>query len=377
MQYREYGKTGKMIAALGFGAMRLPKDEDYAVEIMQRYLELGGNLIDTARAYGESERIVGRAIQGRREQVYISTKNHGVQQSPDIWKQYMDQSLETLAVDRIDFYHVHDLRWDVYAEHFRKKGGPFDMVQQAQDEGLIDHLCFSSHDSPENIIKLIDEGIFDGILVQYNMLDRIPGEGGHGAGTGNEPAIAHAAEKGLGVLIMGPLAGGRLTQMPPDRVEKLLPGKVKSIADLGLRFVLANPDVTSPLSGMNELQQVDENCATASRQEPLTEQENAQIRAAVQANEKLAELYCTGCNYCQPCPQGVAIPKIFEAMNYHRLWGLTEHAKGLYRQLGPDNKEGLMDATACVECGECEEKCPQNLPIIQQLKESHEALASP
>ncbi len=113
---------------------------------------------------------------------------------------------------------------------------------------------------------------------------------------------------------------------------------------------------------------VEENVASASHEQPLTEHEYQQIRAIVERNEKLAELYCTGCNYCQPCPQGVAIPKIFEAMNYHRVWGLTEHAKNMYRKLE-------INAEACVECGECEEKCPQHIPIIKQLKETHQTLS--
>lgn len=385
MQYREYGKTGKKISALGFGAMRLPKDdEDYAVEIMRRYLDLGGNLIDTARGYGESEKIVGRALKGRRDQVYLSTKNHSIMRevwekgckfSSDDWQRMVDESFEALQVDRIDFYHVHSITWQKYVEHFQPPSDAFKMIRRAQEEGRIEHLCFSSHDTPENIIKLIDEGIFDGILVQYNMLDRVPGAGGHGAGVGNEPALAHAAEKGLGVMIMGPVAGGRLMRGPSDKIEKMMGGEFTSIPDLALRFVLANPNVTGALSGMNTLEMVEENCATASREEPLSEQELAAIRQAIAENEKLAELYCTGCGYCQPCPEGVAIPDIFQAMNYHRVWGLTDLAKHQYSRLGPDNDQGKLDASACVECGECEEKCPQHIPIIEQLKECHQVLS--
>ena len=367
MQYREYGNTGKMISALGFGAMRLPKDQDYAVEIMQRYLDLGGNLIDTARVYGESEKLVGRAIRERRDQMYLSTKNHSAsqwQQKPELWREYFETSLKTLNVDRIDFYHVHDVKWEGFEEALFAKGGPLEQARQAQEEGIIDHLCFSSHEAPDNIIKLIDLGVFDGMIVQYNILDRA-----------NEEVIAYAHDKGMGVMIMGPIAGGRLMSGPGDQMKGMLPGQAKSIPDLALRFVLANPGVTCAMSGMSEIQQVEENCATASREEPLTEAEYEQIRQAVAQNEKLAELYCTGCNYCQPCPEGVAIPDIFAAMNYHRIWGLTDHAKGLYKPLGPDNTDGKMDATACVECSECEEKCPQNIPIIEQLKESHKALS--
>jgi len=162
--------------------------------------------------------------------------------------------------------------------------------------------------------------------------------------------------------------------MASDRLESMAPG-ITSTPELALRFVLANPNVTIAFSGMNTRAQVDENCAVVSREAPLSNKEMQAIQSALEENQRLAELYCTGCNYCIPCPQGVAIPDIFAAMNHHRVWGLTAHANQLYRRLGPDNKEGKMDASACVEWGECEEKCPQDLPIIEQLKESHETLS--
>jgi len=372
MQYREYGNTGKMISALGFGAMRLPDDEDYAVEVMQRYLDLGGNLIDTARAYTNSEELIGRAIQGRRDQVYLSTKNHAMKQqeySPDLWKRYMEESFQALGVDYIDFYHVHTTTWEEIAGPFQEPGGPLEICQQALDEGIIGHLCFSSHDTPENIIKIIDTGLFDGILVQYNLLDRKQHYGSRTAGAGNEPAIARAREKGMGVLIMGPVAGGRLAMATEsEQFQAMLTDRTTSVPDLAIRYVLANSGVSAALSGMNTVDMVEENCASASHEQPLTEAEYGQIRKIVQRNEKLAELYCTGCNYCQPCPQEINIPRIFEAMNYHRIWGLTEHARSVYEGIDPN-------AEACVECGECEEKCPQNIPVIEQLKESHAALS--
>ncbi|MGC9318897.1 MAG: aldo/keto reductase, partial [Armatimonadota bacterium] len=232
MQYREYGDTSKMLSALGFGAMRLPDDDEYAVQIMERFLDLGGNLIDTAACYGSngrSERLVGRAIEGRRDEVFISTKNHAVVQGtrddstdiPEAFEQYMEQSFENLGVDRIDLYHIHDFSWEQFTEHFDDKP-PLEMCQQALADGRIDHLCFSSHDTPENIIRLIDTGLFEGVIVQYNMLDQ-PGSGGPRGGTANAPAIAHAADKGLGVLIMGPLAGGRLLMGDPEKLKEMLP----------------------------------------------------------------------------------------------------------------------------------------------------------
>lgn len=158
----------------------------------------------------------------------------------------------------------------------------------------------------------------------------------------------------------------------------MVPGGVKSTPEIALRFVLSNPNVNVALSGMSELRQVEENVTTASREESLSKDELTQIRAALDENERLAELYCTGCGYCMPCPNGVDIPENFRLMNYHRIYGLTEYAQQRYAQLGQRrNPQGEIQpawAAACVECGECEGKCPQNIPISEQLKEVDQAL---
>lgn len=364
MQYRIYGKTGVTVSALGYGAMRLPKDEDEAVACMVRGLELGINYIDTAYGYGDgwSERMVGRAArQFGRDKVYIASKNPLHNDSPDDWWTRMERTLKNLDTDRIDFYKVvHGLSWESW-QRFSKPGGPLEAALKAKDQGIFTHMVFSCHDKPENLIKLIDLGVFEGFLVQYNLLDRQ-----------YEDAIAYAHERGLGVEIMGPVGGGRLGTHS-DRLKGIADSS--STAELALRFVLANPNVTIAFSGMSNMQQVEENCATASREEPLSAEELAKIKQTLEENKKLADLYCTGCNYCMPCPNHVGIPQAFAAMNMHRVWGLTEHARAMYRRLGPENKHGLLQADACVECGQCEPKCPQKIPIIAQLKETHAALA--
>jgi len=387
VQYREYGNTGKVISALGFGAMRLPDDEDYAVEIMQHALDLGVNFIDTAMGYksGRSEILVGRAVKGRRDRVYLSTKNacRGNEWSDKAWWERMETQLDKLDTDYIDFYCiVHALQWDDFITKFRKPGGGLAAALRAKDEGIIHHIAMSTHDTPENKKKLIDTDIFEGIIVQYNLLNR-----------DNEEVIAHAHQKDMGVCIMGPVAGGRLARRS-EQIEDMVGSPVASIPDLALRFVLSNSNVTCAMSGMSTAQMVEENVATASREEPLTSDELESIHKAMQENQELSKLYCTGCGYCLPCPQGVAIPTIFAIMNYHRVWGLTDHARHLYAKLGSDfsgaawslgerrgwtldtsGEEAKMDASACVECGQCEEQCPQNIPIIQQLKECHETLS--
>jgi len=374
MQYRPYGKhTDIKLSALGFGAMRLPKDDDYAVECMVRAIDLGVNFLDTAYGYtagpegvrGHSEVLVGRAMKCRpREELYLSTKNPlwGEGAEAAAWRERLETSLQRLDTDYIDFYQViHSLSWESYTTQFQPEGFGLEAAIKAREEGLFRHFSFSSHDTPENIIRLIDEGIFDSMLVQYNLLDRK-----------NEPAIQHAAEQGMGVFIMGPVGGGRLG-MSSEKINELVPD-AKSTPELALRFVLSNPHVTSALSGMNTIEMVEENCATAARPEPLSDDERAAIETTLDDNARLAELYCTGCNYCMPCPQNVGIPQAFAAMNMHRVWGLTEAARHRYARLGPESREGLLQADACTECGQCEEKCPQNIPIIEQLKETHEAL---
>jgi len=368
VQYREYGTTGEKLSALGFGAMRLPDDDDYGIEVIRRSFELGVNYIDTASGYTtgtdeSSEVVVGRALKGWRDKVKLATKNprYRAPATADDWWANLEQSLERLDTDHIDFYKVcHFLSLEEFENNVMPKG-IWDAIMKAKEQGIFTYTCFSSHDTPENIITLINTGLFDGMLVQYNLLDRV-----------NEEAIALAAEKGMGVEIMGPVGGGRL-----GFASEQLAGTIDDMAstpDLALRFVLSNPNVSLALSGMNTLDMVEENCASASREEPLTDQEREQVLAAVKENEQLSELYCTGCNYCMPCPQGVGIPQAFAAMNLHKVWGLTELAKQNYAKLGPDNEEGLLQADACIECAECEDKCPQNLPIIEQLAETHAAL---
>ncbi len=368
MQYRDYGNTGERISALAFGAMRLPADDDYGIECIRRSFELGVNYIDTASGYetgtGEaSEVVVGRALKGWRDKVKLATKNprYRDQAPPDEWWANLEQSLERLDTDHIDFYKVtHFVDWENWHTHVEPN--IFATMMKAKDQGIFTYTCFSSHDTPENIIKLINTGLFDGMLVQYNLLDRV-----------NEEAIAVAASKGMGVEIMGPVGGGRL-----GFASEQLAGTIDDMAstpDLALRFVLSNLNVSVALSGMNTLDMVEENCASASREEPLTDEERERVVAAVAENERLSELYCTGCDYCMPCPENVGIPQAFAAMNLHRVWGLTELAKKNYSRLGPENKDGLLQADACIECGICEDKCPQNIPIVEQLAQTHEALA--
>jgi predicted aldo/keto reductase-like oxidoreductase len=359
VQYREFGKTGVMVSALGFGAMRLPEEDDEAVRVMQRAFELGVNYLDTARAYPESERKCGIALKGWRDKVFLSTKNHlGDDNTVEGWWSRLNTSLELLDTDRIDFYQVvHGLGWQKYND-FLVNGGAMEAVRKARDQGIIKYVCFSCHDSPENMMQLIDTGEFDGMTIQYNLLDRA-----------NEEVIAHARESGMGVVIMGPVGGGRLAS-PSEQIKRMIPTPVASSAEVALRFVLSNPGVSTAISGMNTIEQVEENVATASRTEPLTVGEKQSVTASLEENKRLAELYCTGCKYCMPCPNEVNIAENFRLMNLHTIYGVTNDARHMYRRLSnPERPKRGKRAEDCIECGECEPKCPQNIEIIKQLKE--------
>ena len=367
LQYRVYGKTGHKLSALGYGLMRLPMvddhvDMDLSVELIRRAIELGVNYLDSAVMYcnHESQIAFGKGIKGLRDKVFVSTKNHYKGDSGDEWQKNLDESLERIDVDYIDFYHLHALSWEQY-QNMLGKGKPIERFRKAKEEGLIRHKCFSCHDSPENMMKLMDTGDFEGMLCQYNLLDRR-----------NEEAMAYAHEKGLGLAIMGPVGGGRLVA-PSDQIQNMVGGS-KSTPEVALRFVLSNPNVTLALSGMNSMEMVEENTATASREEPLSEEERQKVLDMLEETKKLSDLYCTGCGYCMPCPNDVDIPGNFSAMNYYRVFGLEEYARQQYKRLGRKRRRDRTTveawAAACIECGECEPKCPQKIPIREQLKET-------
>ena len=326
-----------------------------------------------ARSRSEKLLAVGKALKGCRDKIYLSTKNPVEDNDGDHWTERLEGSLKKLDTGYIDFYHF----WGISLKSFEswngtqgvpgQKYGPLEAALKAKEQGLIRHISFSFHDAAENFKKIVDSGFFESTLVQYNMLDR-----------SNEENLAYAKSKGLGTVVMGPVGGGRLGA-PSDKIQGLLRdmGSVRvSTAEMALRFVLANENVDIALSGMENTSMLKENFDVASRTGHLTEEELEHIKAMMEENKKLALLYCTGCNYCKPCPVGIDIPYLFEIMNRHRVYGLTEHAKKAYNEASSGwSWIKTKDASNCTACGACENKCPQKLPIIKQLKETHKALS--
>jgi len=359
MEYAILGRTGLKVSRLGFGCMRLPMksaaevDRDLTIPMLRRAFELGVNYFDTAVGYnaGDSQRVLGEAMEGFRDRVILSTKNpHYDKGDKAGWWKNLEDSLKFLRTDCIDIYNVHGLNYEGYESCFAGEDGLYKELQKAKDQGLIRFICHSFHGSVESMKKMVDTGLFDSITCQYNLLDRSLEEG-----------IAYAHEHGEGVVIMGPIGGGRLGY-PSEKAAGLV-GEVKSTPELALRFVLSNSNVTVALSGMTNMQMVEENVETVARSGKLTREDHERIAAAIQERKQLMGLYCTGCGYCMPCPEGVDIPANFEILNLERVFGLTKHAKDRYAALSGK-------AALCRVCGKCVEPCPQKLDVPARLAEA-------
>lgn len=375
MIYRDFGKTGVKVSSLGFGGMRYPEyqkdgkwyvDEEATIRLLRHGVELGVNYFDSAYYYchQNSETVLGKALKPYREQVYISTKcpmGDNLKSAED-YNRFLDTSLKRLDTDYIDFYHF----WSLDRKTFDEKViglGLIEAAMKAKEAGKIRHISFSFHDEPQVIKHIIDTAPqMESMLVQYNLLDR-----------SNEEMIEYAAKKGLGVVVMGPVGGGRLAA-PTNLYERLTGGKASlSTYELALRFVLGNPNVSVALSGMEGYEMVDQNAAVASLETPMTAGDWQKIAQSMEDLKKFSELYCTGCNYCQPCPKGINIPEIFKQYTLHNVYGLTDAAKRGFADYRDGDPKGALSAD-CIDCGACEKKCPQKLEIRSLLKKVESVL---
>jgi predicted aldo/keto reductase-like oxidoreductase len=377
MRYVTYGKTGLEVSRLGLGCMRFPSyekngktifDEEKSIALIHRAMELGVNYFDTAPGYCDtlSEIIVGKALKGgKREKIFLSTKNPIENDSGDDYEKRFETSLKKLDTGYIDFYHFWGITLDTFINKINVPDGPFARAKKLKAQGMIRHISFSFHDAPDNMAEIVrrGEGEIASLLCQYNLLDR-----------SNEKGIDFAYNEGLGIAVMGPVGGGRLGA-PTKVIQELLPGKIHSSAEVALRYVFSNPHIHIALSGMSSIEQLEENAAIADNTASLSPAEQDRILKTMRENERLAGLYCTGCKYCMPCPQGLNIPELFTLMNYHRVYRITDFARTSYAQIGKVPWMAYKNAAACVECGVCEDKCPQKLPIREQLKETHKTLA--
>ncbi|MBN2056616.1 aldo/keto reductase [bacterium] len=371
MKYTRLGATGRKISRLGMGCMRLPLtdpadyrsiDKDRTAAMFEELLDGGVNYFDTAYPYheGASEEVVGELLAPRRREVLLATKSPGwLIKKPEDVRRYFDEQLTRLRTDYIDFYYLHGINRQEF-EETDQRGGWLKECTRLREEGLVRHLCFSFHGPPEDMIWLAESGLFEAVLCQYSLLDQ-----------SNERGIATAHELGLWVLIMGPVGGGRITEFGPQVIDKLqidMAGRAR----LALQFVWSNPGVDVAVSGMSSLEQVRDNLEIERRAKHMEDRDLDAVRGIMTHLKSLGRNYCTACRYCMPCPQGVNIPLIFSIKIGFDVYGMEALSRDRYDQIGTIKWMPGAKAGACIRCGECEPKCPQKIPIIEQLRECAE-----
>lgn len=378
MLYRRFGNTGIEVSALGFGCMRLPLadpnatfhvddgaiDEAKAMSLIRWAIDQGVNYVDTAYPYhqGNSESFLGRTLQdGYRQKVRLATKLPSwLINSRGDMDRYLDEQLGRLSTDTIDFYLVHSVNRLYWGNLV--KNGLFDFLEAALRDGRIGYAGFSFHDELDMFKEALGAYSWSFCQIQYNYVDENYQAGKEG--------LQLAADRGLGVVVMEPLRGGKLAVNIPPAAQELwdsVPVR-RSPAEWALRYLWDIPGVSVVLSGMNEMAQVEENVRIAGEAGPnmLTDTERDLIDKVKKVYHSMKRIDCTGCRYCMPCPAGVDIPGCFTLFNNaHMLNDAHTHRIFYNAHIGADHK-----ASNCVECGQCEEACPQHLPIREALKEA-------
>ena len=369
MKYRP-DRHGNPISQLGYGCMRFTRkgsgiDYEKAEKEVLLAIEKGVNYFDTAYIYPGNEECLGWILEKNhcRDKVNIATKlpQYLLRSATAIDKTFREE-LSRLRTDHIDYYLMH--MFTDYAEWVRLQNlGIEQWIARQKEEGRIRYIGFSYHGDTEMFLKILDAYDWDFCQIQYNYLDEHTQAGRTG--------LQAAAKKGIPVIIVEPLRGGKLVNLPEQAKQVLAShGKGYTPAELGLRWLWNQPEVTCVLSGMNSEEMVSENIRIASDAEPghLTEEDMeivAQIRQIIRQREKVG---CTGCRYCMPCPKGVDIPGNFHYYNLMYMEKKSSARKEFARNMGLRKEPGF--ATQCVGCGLCEKHCPQHLPIRQKLKEA-------
>ncbi len=353
------------VSQLGFGAMRLPTlggkiDRPQTTKMIRSAVEAGLNYIDTAYVYhnGESESAVAEALRdGWRNKVFIATKSPVwlVQQAGDFTK-FLEEQLERLETDHIDFYLLHSLNWGTWPKCVQFKA--LDFLEKAKEAGKIRHFGFSFHDEAKCFETILPAYPWEFCQLQYNFMDRQYQAGAAGL----EAAVAH----GTDVIVMEPLRGGNLANAVPPSVQTLYDNAKtrRSPAEWALRWVWNNPGVSLALSGMGAQSQVDENLriAASAQAESMTREELDMIDKVEITYRNLVKVGCTACQYCMPCPQGVDIPRNFSAYNEYHMFLESAAIKAGYQWFPAEAR-----ADKCVECGVCVELCPQQIAIPEIL----------
>ena len=329
MEYRVLGKTGLNISRMGLGGIPIQRiDAEGTKKLVYQLMEAGVNYIDTARGYTVSEQYLGYALEGIRDKFVLATKS--MSRTKEAMAKDIDISLGNLKTDYIDLYQVHNPNM-AQLEQVVGEGGALEALLEAKAQGKIGHIGLTAH-SVEVFEKALELDWVETIMFPYNIVE-----------TQGEALIKKAAEKNIGFVDMKPLAGGAIED-----------------ASLAMRFLVSNPDVTVVIPGMADAKEIEQNLAAGENTAPLTAEEQKKVEDVRQI---LGTQFCRRCNYCAPCTVGINIPSVFLFQGYLDRYGLADWAKDRYGAMA-------VKASACVECGACEPRCPYGLPIRQMLKEA-------
>lgn len=327
MEYRVLGKTGLKVSRMGFGGIPIQRiDAKGTKELMHRLVEEGVNYIDTARGYTVSEEYLGYALEGIRDRFILATKS--MARSRDAMAADIEKSLHNLKTDYIDLYQVHNPSME-QLDAVIGQNGALEALMEAKAAGRIGHIGLTAH-SAAVFERALELDWVETIMFPYNIVENQ-----------GEALIRRCTEKNVGFIAMKPLAGGAIED-----------------ASLALRYVCANPDVTVAIPGMADPKELEQNLAACSSESPLTEEE---LQRMEQVKKELGSNFCRRCNYCAPCTVGISIPNVFLFAGYLERYNLEGWARDRYQTL----KEKASD---CVECGDCETRCPYHLPIREMMK---------
>lgn len=375
MQYRS-DQSGNALSVLGYGCMRFTKkygkiEFEKAEEELMLAIESGVNYLDTAYIYPGSEECVGRILAKNncRDRVYIATKlPHYLIKSRKGLEKCFQEQLRRLQTDHIDYYLMHMLT-DIATWGRLKELGIEEWIAEKKASGQIRNIGFSYHGNSDMFCTLVDAYPWNFCQIQYNYMDEHTQAGRKG--------LHHAAAKGLPVIIMEPLRGGRLVNNLPHAAKKLLSESGHSAPELAFRWLWDQPEVTVVLSGMNSCQMVRENVRTAKETLPgaLTEEERHLIQKIRTILTEKMKAPCTGCGYCMPCPKGVDIPACLRSYNMR----YTENKFSGFREyfMCTTMKKTPCNASLCIQCGRCEKHCPQGLTIRKHLADAAKELETP
>lgn len=327
MENTTLGKTGLKISRLGFGGIPIQKvDAATTKTLIRAMMEKGINYIDTARGYTVSEEFLGEALEGVRDKFVLATKS--MARTKEAMAKDIDISLKNLRTDYIDIYQVHNPT-PADLEKVIAPGGALEALFEARDAGKIGHIGLTGH-TTAIFEKALEMDWVETFMFPYNIVE-----------TQGEELMRKCTDKNIGFIVMKPLAGGAIDD-----------------PNLALRFICSNPDVSVVIPGMYDTKEIDMNITAVENTSPLTEEE---LKKMEDIRQQLGTNFCRRCNYCQPCSAGIGISGLFILEGYYDRYGLQDWAKARYDATP-------IKASACIDCGACEPRCPYNLPIRNMLK---------